>query len=274
MLILKSWAVVICVLISLSILAEEKGMYQHQPSVYEVTPINSPVKGSVAKFSLKLPAGFELDNVKVKLVNANDLKKDQKKFEDIAVAGNELKVGVSKLPPGFYRLYVKVRDKKNKSEHEFKTKYHDYARFVIDESLQVPVPDSTKNNVTIAGVDSDNDGIRDDVQRFINQNYGTDLKTKLALRQWASSLQMKLTTINDKTLNVASTHTSLEALMCAGATLGRSVSRPLLDKIETKYLNTSDRLMAAKQASINFRGELISSPDDKINLCQFSIVSP
>lgn len=37
-----------------------------------------------------------------------------------------------------------------------------------------PAPDPSANKATVAGVDSDQDGVRDDVQRFIAEQFGTD----------------------------------------------------------------------------------------------------
>lgn len=255
---LKSWAVVICILFSVSILAEEKSKYLHQPSVYEITPINSPVKGSVGKFSLKLPAGFEVENVKVKLVNANDLKKDQKKFEDISVIGNELNVGVSKLPPGFYQLHVRFIDNKSKKEHVYKTKYHDFVKFIIDESMQVPMPDSSKNDETIAGIDSDNDGIRDDIQRWINEEFSSSMKTRLAVKQYAVLKQAELISSANKGQSIIAVKNSFHALDCLDSIVGHQNEIKIVSELKEKLLNTKDRLYANMQANQSFSGQIIS----------------
>jgi len=249
----RSFTTLVCLLFSFSVFAD-KNKHHHQPSVFEVIPLNSPVKGSTAKFSLKLPTGFEVDKVKVKLVNANDLKKDQKKFEDITVTGNELNVGVSKLPPGFYRLYVKVWDKKNKAEHDFKTKFHDFVRFVIDESLQVPLPSEKENNKTLAGVDSDGDGIRDDIQRIINETFANKPNTKLAAKQLALAAQADLL----QSIDVASTIIAMdkysEALYCMDW-VSPSATSQFSKKLTTLMRNTELRIKKSLQADQFYHGQ-------------------
>ena len=139
------------------------------PSLFDVISLNSPVKESTVRFLLKVPNGFEINEVKYKVKSASRLfEKDQlhQKINLIdGIQGKELHISVSKLPPGFYQLFVKVRDRNNK-EYDYKNKYKDHAMFVIDSSLQVPMPDSKLNDKTIAGIDSDSDGIRDDIQRW------------------------------------------------------------------------------------------------------------
>lgn len=274
---MKSLIVLVCALFSFSSFSHDsdKGKHKghdkhhHEPSIFEVIPLNSPVKESLAKFLLKTPTGFEIDKIKYAIRNANNLKVKDKEFQDAKLSGNELSVPVSKLPPGFYQLFVKVIDKK-KIEHDFKTKYKDHAMFVIDDTLEVADPGEA-GKLTVDGIDSDNNGIRDDIQRFINQNYGSDLKTKLALKQYATTSQLRLTTINDKPLNVEATHSNLDASTCASGALGKSISWPLIDKLNTKFLNTKERLMADKKASINFSGQEMTIPNDKSILCQFQI---
>lgn len=268
---MKRFTVLVCFLFSFSVLADNKNK---APSLFEVIPLNSPVKGSNARFSLKLPSGFEVDKVKVKLVNANDLNKDQKKFEDINVVNNnELNVGVSELPPGFYRLYVKVWDKKNKSEHDFKTKFHDFVRFVIDESLQVPMPDPKKNDATIGGVDSDNDGIRDDIQRFINEAYASDPKTKLAAKQAAMATQLELLNVNNKEISILAVRKKLTSLDCLALIAGSKKGILIRKSIESQLLNTKDRLYADVKSNENFSGQGYEMPltmEEKKASCDFN----
>lgn len=259
--------------ITLSISAQAKDKSKFEPSVFEITPLNSPVKGQVAKFKFKLPAGFEVDKVKVKLVNANDLKKDQKNFGNAEVVNNELSVSVSKLPPGFYRLYVKVWDKKNKSEHDFKTMFHDYVRFVVDESMQVPMPDPKKNDATVAGVDSDNDGIRDDIQRWINETLSNVPNENLAAKQVARSMQTELLSIHDKSVSVLASFETMKANDCLAFVAGLDKEAIIRKKIEGQLLNTKDRIYASLKSEEHFHNqeyEIPSTRDEKEATCAFS----
>lgn len=48
------------------------------------------------------------------------------------------------------------------------------ARTVINGHPVPPMPDPKINNATVAGVDSDNNGIRDDLDRYIAEKFGND----------------------------------------------------------------------------------------------------
>ncbi len=59
-------------------------------------------------------------------------------------------------------------------------------------------PDPGKaGKVTLAGIDVDHDGLRDDVQRWIATNYSHSEKTRAALRQKALALQAYIADGND-----------------------------------------------------------------------------
>jgi hypothetical protein len=248
---------------------EKKKQERHpQPlSVFDIIPLNSPVKESTAKFLLKVPNGFDIDEVKYKVKNAFHSFAKDKPHQKINLIngpqGTELHVSVSKLPPGFYQLYVKVKDRKNK-EHEFKTKYKDHAMFVIDQTLEVKMPDSKINNATLLGVDSDNDGIRDDVQRWINENFSNKpIVLKLAFKQYAIAMQSSLPTSNNKTLSIQTSHATLKSQGCLYE-VGDETGIPgreqeeIRKKIKLMYLNTKERIEAELKADENFHGQEVT----------------
>ena len=64
-----------------------------------------------------------------------------------------------------------------------------------------PEPDSAENNATLAGVDSNNNGIRDDVERAIYLQYKDNQRAVVAMLQYAKELQMEFTEVyNSETL--------------------------------------------------------------------------
>lgn len=243
---------------------------KHHPipeSVFDVIPQNSPVKESIAKFLIKLPKGFDVDEASYQIKNAGKIfykPKGYQKVELISGAeGKELRINVSKLPPGFYQLLVKIKDR-SKKEHHFKTKYKDHAMFVIDSSLEVPMPDEKKNNATLLGIDSDNDGIRDDVQRWINENLKEQPEElKLAYRQYAIAMQTALPTSNDKEASIQASHATLRAQVCLYK-VGDEIGIESKDQIETRkkikmlLLNTKERIKAELMADKNFHGQTVS----------------
>gem|GEM_PF-990322 len=233
-------------------------------SVFDVIPLNSPVKESVARFLIKTPDRFAIDEVAYQVKNSGRIFERPRAYQKITLIngaeGKELRINVSKLPPGFYQILVKIKDRSRK-EHHFKTKYKDHAMFVIDSSLQVPMPDPIKNNATLLGIDSDNDGIRDDVQRWINENLSNEtLELKLAFKQYAIFVQKRIENSANKVNSIIASHEQVKSTNCA-IRVGQSLNISLktiqenTEKIDFMYLNTEQRIKASINASANFHGQ-------------------
>lgn len=47
----------------------------------------------------------------------------------------------------------------------------DYSRNMVDGKLEPPEPGFFENDKTIGGIDSNNDGVRDDIERWINREF-------------------------------------------------------------------------------------------------------
>lgn len=236
-------------------------------AIFDVVPTNSPVKESLAKFLLKIPKGFEVDEVQYKVRNASRRFDKDYPYQKINLIsgpqGKELHISISKLSPGFYKLFVKVRDRK-KNEHFYKTKFKDHAMFVVDNSVEVKLPDPKINDATLLGVDSDNDGIRDDVQRWINENFSSKPKeVKLALKQYAIDMQSSLLSSSDKTASIQATNAALKSQGCLSH-IGKELDISAKErneyrkKVELMYLNTKERIEADLKASENFHGQEVT----------------
>lgn len=64
-----------------------------------------------------------------------------------------------------------------------------------------PEPDKALNDSTVAGVDANNNAIRDDVELEIFKRYPNSAKTRAAMLQYAQALQLELTEVfNSETL--------------------------------------------------------------------------
>lgn len=64
-------------------------------------------------------------------------------------------------------------------------------------------PDAAANNATLAGVDSNQNGIRDDVERAIYTKYKNTPKVAVAMLQYAKALQMEFTHVTNSATLVA-----------------------------------------------------------------------
>jgi hypothetical protein len=71
----------------------------------------------------------------------------------------------------------------------------------VDGQHLPPVPDPAEANATIAGIDANDNGIRDDVELAIFNEYPTSSATSAAVRsaelQFAMDMQMQLTDVSD-----------------------------------------------------------------------------
>lgn len=254
--------------------SDHKKKHKIHKTTLEVVPLNSPVKSATANFLLKTPIGFEIEKVSYKIKNAHRLFDKDKNFDSIklvdVVQGKELHVPVSKLAPGFYQLFVKVLDKKT-GEHNCRSKLKDHAMFVIDNSLGVPAPNEKENNKTIGGVDSNNDLIRDDVERWINEEYNSKPKVMMAVKQVARANQLSLLNVNDKDQSILASKKLLDSLGCLGSIVGLEEETKISAKLDVKFLNTKERHYAEIKTNANFSGqsyEMPKSGEEKL-LCDF-----
>lgn len=79
-----------------------------------------------------------------------------------------------------------------------------------------PKPDPKINDSTLAGIDANDNGIRDDVELAIFESYPNSPKIRAAIMQYAQALQLQLTEVfNSKTL-VATIHKENFAYRCLG----------------------------------------------------------
>jgi hypothetical protein len=212
---------------------------------------------------------MEVDEIRYLIRNAKKTVEKDKNYEVSKIVnageGKKIQINVSNLLPGFYQLYVKIIDKKSKNEYEYKSKFKNYAKFVVDQSIDVKIPDPKTNNSTLAGIDSDNDGIRDDVQYWINQDtFNKPISLKLSLKQYAVDVQSAILLSNDKSTSVNATFNALKSqdcLMATGKSLGikGSVIEQTRQKIELLYLNTKERIEAEQKNNQNFSGQEVGS---------------
>ncbi len=243
-------------------------------SEFDITPLNSPVKESVAKFLLKTPKDFIITSIKFKIKNAFDLFSKEKDYSPTNLIegpkGKELHIPMKDAKTGFYRLYVKVKTKKDKNiYHHFHSSYVDHVKFVYEKNLtEVPQPDPAINNSTILGIDSDNDGIRDDVQNWINKNASSET-IRLALRQYATGIRNKYANKDNKEESILATHESLKAQDCLRYKQREAQEKNTLSlELEAFHRNTKARIIASDQISSNFHGQLMERVDKEI-ACNF-----
>lgn len=255
-----------------------------------IQALNSPVKESLAKFQFTLPSGMIATKTiyRFEEKERRDLDRDEKhgrrdrdenggkahkpKFKldesprEISLVqtpqGLVAQIPVSELPPGAFVVSMEVRATKSWMEkikglfrgHEESEEFRGRADFVIDASLEVPDP-GPAGMTTLAGIDSDGDGVRDDVQRWIAESYGDSLKMKAALKQAAAVDQLKLLNALDKAKSIAASYQGFKAADCMRYLRGSNEARKLRKKVESLMLNTDARIRADIKVHANFSGQ-------------------
>jgi hypothetical protein len=102
---------------------------------------------------------------------------------------------------------------------------------------------------TVAGVDADNDGVRDDVETYIDETYsgGTDGPTRDAMRQYAKAAQAAMLDAEDQARSVTHADERFRAIECLMAT--RPTNFPtVFSELRARILNTDLRSKAYLQA--------------------------
>ncbi len=144
-----------------------------------------------------------------------------------------------------------------------------------------PDPGRWENNKTLLGIDSDNDGVRDDVQRYILALDIDHPFFKKALHEWAKVYQVVLreSDMSEKTLiNMGLWNKATDCLW--SATVKEQRNRTTTKDIKAVILNTPVRRKSYRKFWYNFnvwvRDEmggsiLMHSPKYAKDACSFSV---
>jgi hypothetical protein len=116
----------------------------------------------------------------------------------------------------------------------------------------------------IPGVDANGDGIRDDVERLIEQKYSYDPKIRIAVRELAKSVQ---TSIVDP--NHPNGQQDLFVVDCLHYVAGDK-STEILTEIEFLTANTSARARNLYKESARFSGTMLRGARSKAEACAYN----
>lgn len=131
----------------------------------------------------------------------------------------------------------------------------------VDGSDLPSEPDPSQVNATVAGVDANDNGIRDDVELTIFSRYPTSTTIRAAELQYALDLQTQLTQVNDQATWMASEIQRVRGFGCLyDASDGNY--QPLEDEVEALVMNTPQRKQqydSIQQYGVSYK--LSSGPD-------------
>lgn len=130
--------------------------------------------------------------------------------------------------------------------------------------LLLPPDPGEAGKATLLGIDSDNDGVRDDIQRYIELNYPNSAKTRMALRQYAKATNNALRDANDKRKSINNSYQMDYAQECLSyifrETEGNSFSAIKIRRaLHAEFLNTSERTTKYFEFDEKLGGEVFST---------------
>ncbi len=136
----------------------------------------------------------------------------------------------------------------------------------------IPPDPGPANDLTIEGIDSDNDGIRDDIERYIAISVPSSARHREALHQLASVIQRELLaqTVDESIEFAARGVRSIECLSYLGL---RKQGR--WKEVQAAMINTPARLSAIDIHSQRINGQVFTTlPDsDRRTACEFGVES-
>jgi len=139
------------------------------------------------------------------------------------------------------------------------------------------IPDpGAAGKLTLAGIDSDNDGVRDDVQRWIAMTFPNSQKTRAAVTQMAKAMQLMILNAADEANARKYSSAADSASFCISFVRGQilglrsSDAYNLKRELEAVYLNTAVRSRAWMQAD-SYLGGMYGVPSDLSKGCKFNL---
>jgi hypothetical protein len=143
-----------------------------------------------------------------------------------------------------------------------------------DENGLPPDPGEA-GKLTLEGIDSDGDGVRDDVQIYIALTYLDSEKIRASLTQYVKSVQSSLIDAKYKQISIQRSQEVVRALECVGFVDPDNGLRNA-NLLLTKILNTEERSEAYLMYNSQLAGEssfltplTIDSLDDTTTACDF-----
>jgi hypothetical protein len=142
---------------------------------------------------------------------------------------------------------------------------------LVSCSAENSQPSSPATTESVAGVDADANGVRDDVDRYIDRTYadqaGADLNK--AVRQYAKAVQSSLVDADSQALSLAHATERFRALECLMARRPREF-HTIFVEVRAQLLNTASRSEAYLKADDQVKTQTIPllPADQWVTACQ------
>jgi hypothetical protein len=126
----------------------------------------------------------------------------------------------------------------------------------------LPPDPGTAGMATLAGIDSDNDGLRDDIERYVMLNYSNSAKTRAWLTQSALAAQFGVTGGGLSSADAQAAFSKLDAALACGWYEYGANEKAQSDALLMQVLNTKDRVKAYAQFTSQLAGQVTNITTD------------
>lgn len=132
----------------------------------------------------------------------------------------------------------------------------------------LPPDPGEAGKVTLEGIDSDKDGVRDDIQRYIATEYPHSEKTRRVLTDMAKANQEFLLSADDKDKVLEATKEQSKQVSCIFY-IDPQKAYQMQKELTAEILNTEERVRTWIKADAHLGGMSFSLPDDEKAQCSF-----
>ena len=108
------------------------------------------------------------------------------------------------------------------------------------DPFQLPPDPGEPGKQTLEGIDTDKDGVRDDVQRWIGLTFQESTPTRVALNRYAGALQKYMTDASDP-VTLASLTDAITASNCVAYIVGPNSAPTIISSLRNVVVNTDER---------------------------------
>lgn len=132
-------------------------------------------------------------------------------------------------------------------------------------------PSSSQETATVAGIDANRDGVRDDVERYITTTYPNSARARSALMQYAKGVQTSFVNVTTASQSIAHESQLLRDGACVTATMGSATA---ITEVDARMANTPDRVRARSFYEGYLEGKVFTIPSgDPATLCNVNPAS-
>lgn len=128
--------------------------------------------------------------------------------------------------------------------------------FATCTTTGLPPDPGPAGDATIQGVDSDGNGVRDDVQRYIALTYPSSASTRAALTQMSVAMQKAMVESSSATSSLANANQVTSALECLATVSGGALEQQL--DLAGEVIDTEQRLRAYLRYDQQLSGQVIT----------------